>query len=240
MEGAKPGVPFVDPATPPKNLPDTGEGMFGFPPGGGVEVLGVYVPGGVPYQLAPGQARLVRKNSDLIFEIHYTTNGKPATDRTRVGLIFAKTAPRQRVVNALIVNENLRIPPGASEHRVTARVPIHEDVDLISIFPHMHVRGKAFEVRAHYPDGNSEVFLKVPKYDFNWQLTYYLSQAKRLPKGTTLECIAYDNSANNPANPDPSKEVLWGNQTWEEMLVGFLDLALPAGKDPRRIMEPVQ
>jgi len=236
MEDAKPGVPFVEPQAPAKNLPDTGEGAFGFSPGRGVEVLGVYVPGGVPYELSPGQARLIRKGSDLIFEMHYTTSGKPGKDRTRVGLIFAKQPPKERVINALIVNENLRIPPGAPNHRVAARVKLHENVELLSIFPHMHVRGKAFEFRAVTPDGTTETLLRVPKYDFNWQLTYYLENAKRLPKGSVIECVGwFDNSPNNKSNPDPSKEVLWGNQTWEEMLIGFIDLALPAGTDPRVI-----
>ncbi len=239
MQDAKPGVPFVEPPAPVKNLPDTGEGAFGFSPGRGVEVLGAYVPGGVPYELAPGQARLIRKGSDLIFEMHYTTSGKPAKDRTQVGLIFAKQPPKQRVINALIVNENLRIPPGEPNHYVAARVKVHEEVDLVSIFPHMHVRGKAFEFRVVTPDGTAETLLRVPKYDFNWQLTYYLDKSKRLPKGSTIECIGwFDNSPNNKSNPDPSKEVRWGNQTWEEMLIGFVDLALPVGTDPRRIMGP--
>lgn len=236
IEQAKPGVPFVEPPAPAKNLSDTGEGAFGFSPGRGVEVLGVYVPGGVPYELPPGQARLIRKGSDLIFEIHYTTTGRPAKDRTQVGLIFAKQPPKERVINALIVNENLRIPPAAPNHRVDARVQLHADVELLSVFPHMHLRGKAFELRTTLPDGKKETLLKVPRYDFNWQLTYYLEKARKLPKGSTIECIGwFDNSPNNKANPDPGKEVLWGNQTWEEMLIGFVDLALPVGTDPRVI-----
>jgi hypothetical protein len=104
------------------------------------------------------------------------------------------------------------------------------------MFPHMHVRGKSFEYRATYPTGETETLLTVPKYDFNWQLTYYLAQPKVLPKGTVIECIAhYDNSVNNPFNPDPKSDVYWGDQTWEEMLAGFVDLAMPVNKTIRDV-----
>ena len=107
-----------------------------------------------------------------------------------------------------------------------AKVTLQNDSTLLAMFPHMHVRGKAFEYRATYPNGESETLLSVPRYDFNWQLTYYLQQPKVLPKGTVLECVArYDNSPNNPFNPDPKNEIYWGDQTWDEMLAGFVDLA---------------
>ena len=174
---------------------------------GTIEVAGVYVPGGVPYYLKPGQARLIPAGSDLIFQMHYTTNGKAATDRSRVGFQFAKQPPTERVVNTLVTNRNLRIPAGAADHAVLAKVTLQADSTLLAMFPHMHVRGKAFEYRATYPNGESETLLSVPRYDFNWQLTYYLQQPKVLPKGTVLECVArYDNSPNNPFNPDPAKE----------------------------------
>ena len=107
------------------------------------------------------------------------------------------------------------------------------------MFPHMHVRGRGFEYRATYPNGQTETLLSVPRYDFNWQLTYYLQQPKVLPKGTVLECVArYDNSPNNPFNPDAGKDVYWGDQTWEEMLAGFVDLALPVKTDPMSLTPP--
>ena len=116
---------------------------------------------------------------------------------------------------------------------------LHENARLVSLFPHMHVRGKAFEYRAIYPNGESEILLRVPRYDFNWQLTYQLEQELPLPKGTVLECTArYDNSPANPHNPNPDAEVAWGDQTWEEMLAGFMDLAFDPAADPGDLVRP--
>jgi hypothetical protein len=240
LSNAKPGEAFVPEghdSQGSKRKPDNGEGAFAFT--SGPEIAGVYVPGGVPYELKPGQARLIPKGSDLIFQMHYTTNGKPGSDQSRVGFIFAKEAPKERVVNTYIGNTNLQIPAMAANHAVTARVTLYEETRLLSLFPHMHVRGKSFEYRATYPSGETETLLTVPRYDFNWQLTYYLKQPKLLPKGTVIECVAhYDNSPNNPFNPDPKSEVYWGDQTWEEMLAGFVDFALPAGMTLRDVTVP--
>ena len=227
---AKNGEPFVPEQKAKTHKPETGQGALEV---GSVEVVGVYVPGGVPYNLKPGQARLIPAGSDIIFQMHYTTNGKAATDRSRVGFQFAKQPPKERVVNTFISNRNLTIPPGDPNHAVLAKVTLQADSTLLAMFPHMHVRGKAFEYRATYPNGESETLLSVPKYNFNWQLTYYLQQPRVLPKGTVLECVAvYDNSPNNPFNPDPRREVYWGDQTWDEMLAGFVDLAMPVTMDP--------
>jgi hypothetical protein len=238
LPDAKIGEPYVPPKREPKRQPDTGRGVLEFG-GSAIEIAGVYVPGGLPYELKPGQARLIPKGSDLIFQMHFTTNGKPMTDRSRIGFIFARQSPKERVINTFISNRNLRIPPGVADQPVSARVTLYEETRLLSLFPHMHVRGKAFEYRATYPTGESETLLTVPKYDFNWQLTYYLKEPKVLPKGTVIECVAhFDNSVNNPFNPDPKSEVLWGDQTWEEMLAGFLDLAMPVTMNPRDMAVP--
>ncbi len=235
---AKPGVPYF----PPKNddqerKPDTGKGQFQF--AGAVEMIGVYVPGGVPYQVRPGQARFIPKGSDLIFQMHYTSNGKAAKDQSRIGFVFAKEPPRERVVNTFVSNTNLHIPPMAADYAVSARVTLYADATLQSLFPHMHVRGKGFEYKVTYPSGETETLLNVPNYDFNWQLTYFLKEPKLLPKGTVIECIArYDNSPNNPFNPDPKSDVYWGDQTWEEMLAGFMDVALPANVTMRDVAAP--
>jgi hypothetical protein len=237
LPDAKVGEAFVPAKRESKHKPDNGEGAFPFI--SGPEIAGVYVPGGVPYELKPGQARLIPKGSDLIFQMHYTTNGTPASDQSRVGFIFARQAPKERVVNTYIANMNLQIPPMAADHAVTARVTLYEETRLISLFPHMHVRGKSFEYRATYPTGETETLLTVPRYDFNWQLTYYLKQPKVLPKGTVIECVAhYDNSPNNPFNPDPKSEVYWGDQTWEEMLAGFVDFGMPTGMTLRDVTAP--
>ena len=232
-----PGLPYVPPKSEPKRRPDTGAGSFEF--SAAAELVGVYVPGGVPYELQPGQARLIPKGSDLIFQMHYTANGKAGMDQSRIGFIFAKEPPRERVVNSFVQNRNFRIPPQEADFPVTARVTLYEQATLLSLFPHMHVRGKSFEYRVTYPTGETETLLTVPKYDFNWQLSYYLKQPKVLPKGSVIECVAhYDNSPNNPFNPDPGKEVFWGDQTWEEMLAGFVDLAMPVSTTMRDIAIP--
>jgi mono/diheme cytochrome c family protein len=233
---AKPGIPFSPEGDHnPKRMEDKGVGQFQFL-SGSTEMVSVYVPGGVAYKTGPGQARLIKAGSDLIFQMHYTSNGKATTDRSRVGIVFAKSPPAERVVNTFIANFNLHIPPGDPSRQVFARVTTHENATLLSLFPHMHVRGKAFEYRATYPTGETETLLSVPKYDFNWQLTYYLAKPLNLPKGTKIECIAtFDNSPNNASNPDPSKDVYWGEQTWEEMLAGFVDFAIPVTMNPNDI-----
>lgn len=240
MRAAKPGVPFTPGPSKPMNGNDTGRGIF-YMLDGSVEMVGVYVPGGNAYETRPGQARLIKAGTELIFQMHYTANGKETLDRSKDGFVFAKNPPKERVVNTFVANPLLKIPAGEGNAKVVARVPVFEDVTLQSMFPHMHVRGKAMEYRAIYPDGKTETLLNVPNYDFNWQLTYQMTQPKALPKGTQLEIIAhYDNSANNKFNPDPTKEVRWGDQTWEEMLAAFVDFAIPADMNPVRIGRPVK
>ena len=241
---AKPGVPFVPEASgkPPKRKPDTGEGRLAgieMDAKSAIEMVSVYVPGGDAYVTRPGQARLIPAGSDLIFQMHYTANGTEAVDRSKVGMVFAKEPPRERVVNTFVQNLNFRIPPGAENHKVDARVTLHQDVKLQSFFPHMHLRGKAMEYRAVYPTGEKQVLMRVSRYDFNWQMTYQLVEPLLLPKGTVLEVSAwYDNSPNNPHNPDPAAEVFWGDQSWEEMLAAFVDFAIPASMDPHSIGAP--
>jgi hypothetical protein len=199
----------------------------------------VYVPGGVAYHTLPGQARLIPAGADLIFQMHYTANGKATVDRSKVGMIFAMEKPKERVVNTFIMNESLRIPPGEENHRLDAKVTLQEDAVLQSLFPHMHLRGKAFEYTATLPNGETKTLLRVPKYSFNWQLTYYLDQPIALPKGTQITATAYyDNSPNNPFNPDPKKEIYWGDQSWDEMLAGFVDLAIPVDMNPLDLARP--
>jgi mono/diheme cytochrome c family protein len=170
----------------------------------------------------PGIARRLRGNQDIVLQIHYTTNGTEATDRTTVGIIYAKQPPTKLMAGGMALNPKFVIPPNADNHEVTATQAIAKDTLLISLTPHMHMRGKDMTYIAHYPDGTSETLLSVPKYDFNWQITYELAKPKLLPAGTKVEVIAhFDNSANNKFNPDPSKEVKWGDQTWEEMMIGF-------------------
>jgi hypothetical protein len=194
----------------------------------GGQFLAGYAPGAAPQIWMPGQARLIPAGSYLVFQMHYTSNGKAAEDRTQVGLVIAKRAPRERVLAMRASNSWFAIPPGASNHRVEAAASIHQPVRLAAIRPHMHLRGKAFEMTAIFPDGTSRVVLRVPKYDFHWQPYYYLDPPLSLPAGTRIECAAwFDNSASNPRNPDPRETVRWGEQSWEEMMIGWFDVLAP-------------
>ncbi len=184
-------------------------------------------PGMPPMVLDTRRAKLVRKGSVLVFQMHYTTNGEAAKDRTGVGLIFAKGPVEKRVITTGAVARELAIPPGDPNYEVKSSFTFKEDSHILSFMPHMHVRGKDFEYRLVLPDGTSKIVLAVPRYDFNWQLSYWLKQPLAAPKGSRLECTAhFDNSTNNKYNPDPTKLVRWGPQTWEEMMIGWFDYTL--------------
>lgn len=181
-----------------------------------------YAPGVPQLPGVPGRARRVKAGSEIVLEMHYTANGKPASDLTNVGIIFAKEPPREIIGGFGAANGKLVIPPGADNHEVRSRWTVDKPVKLIGLTPHMHLRGKDFQYTAKYPTGESEVLLNVPRYDFNWQHTYVLAQPKPLPAGTVIECVAhFDNSPNNRFNPDPKATVRWGDQSWEEMMIGF-------------------
>lgn len=185
-----------------------------------------FAPGVIPTVLQSGYAVKVPKGSTFIFQMHYTPTGKNEVDRSKLGVVFAKEPPQHEVVTATTINGDFMIPPGDPNYRVVAESVIPDNGILYSMTPHMHYRGKSFEYIAHYPDGTSETLLRVPNYDFNWQTTYILDKPARLPKGTRIETIAhFDNSANNKANPDPTKPVRWGEQTWEEMMIGWMNMS---------------
>jgi hypothetical protein len=191
------------------------------------QYLAGYAPGAVPQIWKPGQARLIPAGSTLVFQMHYTANGKPAADRTSIGLVLAKQPPEERIVAMTASNHWFSIPPGAADHRVDSSVVLDQPVSLVGMRAHMHLRGKSFEFRAVYPTGESEILLRIPRYSFNWQPYYYLEKPLPMPKGTRIECTAYyDNSPNNPRNPDPTAEVRWGEQSWEEMMIGWLDIGV--------------
>jgi hypothetical protein len=197
------------------------------------EFLVGYAPGSVPEVMEPGQAKLIKAGSEIEFQVHYTANGTAGVDRSKVGLIFAKEPPRERVMTIQASERKFVIPAGAPNHEVQARFTLKRDSTLTSLFPHMHLRGKDFEYRVALPNGETQTLLKVPDYSFGWQLSYTLAQPLRLPKGSVIECTAhYDNSINNKYNPDASKEVRWGDQSWEEMMIGFFNVAFDAKIDP--------
>jgi len=198
------------------------------------KVLVGYAPGSLPVMLTDGIALHVPAGSRLLFELHYTPNGTPQSDASYVGVCFTEKEKVTRLAQGrMAIQHDFRIPPGADAHPVTATYQSRNDEVLLSMTPHMHLRGKAFRYEARYPDGTSEILLDVPRYDFNWQLKYVLEEPKLLPKGTTLICTAlYDNSKANLANPAPERTVGWGDQSWEEMMIGFFD-TIPPVSSPR-------
>ncbi len=184
--------------------------------------LGGITPNKTGIVYGKGLARMIKKGSNIVFQMHYTTNGQVSKDRTRIGLVFAKEPAKKLLLTGNATNNRFAIPPGDPSHEVKASRTFDDDVLITSFMPHMHVRGKDFTYTAVYPDGRSEILLQVPKYDFNWQLTYIPKEPIALPKGTRLDCVAhFDNSPKNRFNPDPAQTVRWGDQTWEEMMIGW-------------------
>jgi hypothetical protein len=183
-----------------------------------------YVPGRLDNEFDDGAIRKIPAGSNIVLQMHYTTIGQPVDDTLEIGIVLAKEPPTKARVagGGQIPNLTFAIPPGDSNYEVSAKQTIDRDVYLSSLYPHMHVRGKDVKYTLTYPDGTQELLLSVPKYDFNWQLTYKLAEPKFVPKGSTLAVTAhYDNSRANRFNPDPTATVRWGDQTWEEMLIGY-------------------
>jgi len=201
----------VDLRTPPGTRPrqDTG-----YPS----RLLATYAPGTDPQQFPDGTALRLAPGGILHLEVHYTANGTAGTDRSRVGLIFAKAPPAEELRASQFINAQFVIPPGAVDHAVSTDVTFLQDATLHGLFPHTHLRGKRWTYTLDLPDGTTRPLLSVPKYDFNWQTYYMFREPIAVPKGARIVSTAwYDNSAANKSNPDPTVAVRWGNQTWEEM-----------------------
>ena len=201
------------------------------------DILLVYAPGSTPDSWPRGMAKFIPAGSDLVFQMHYTTNGKPGKDLTRVGLIFTKEPAEKRVLTLQLTNDHFVIPPGAPDYRVEARGTLPNDALLLSFFPHMHLRGKRFEYNIIHNDKSVEPLLRV-HYHFHWQMSYRLAEPLPLKAGTELQAVAwFDNSKDNPHNPDPSMAVRWGEQTHDEMMVGFFDVAVDSRLDKPRFFQ---
>jgi len=201
----------------------------------GTDLLGKYNPGlGSQNFDVDGSAKFIPKGSDIVFNIHYTSIGTPQTDRSKVGLVFAKTPPKKRywMSPGTPAAFNLVIPAGDSNAEVVSEVTVGVDnAKLVYIQPHMHLRGKSFRYEAEYPDGKRETLLDIPRWDFNWQLRYDFAEPKLMPKGTKLICTAhFDNSEENLSNPNPKATVRWGDQTWDEMMIGYFTSLPPEEK----------
>ncbi len=204
------------------------KGEFLNPEGPG-SVLSGTAPGDMPMILKPGFAKKVPAGARLVFQLHYTPNGKAQTDQSSIALIFAREKPKHRILTKPVINPKFtlrtqHIPAGADNHKIESTFTFRQDGHLTTFMPHMHLRGKDFLYEASYPNGKTETLLSVPKYDFGWQNVYRAAEPIPMPKGSKLHCVAhFDNSARNPSNPDPKEDVYWGDQTWEEMMVGWID-----------------
>ncbi|MBV8829398.1 MAG: thiol-disulfide isomerase [Acidobacteriaceae bacterium] len=196
------------------------------------DILLVYAPGSSPDTWPEGFSKLVPAGSDIVLQMHYTTRGVPMQDQTSIGLVFAKTQPTKRVITLQLTNDHFLIPPGDPDHRAEVHGTLPNDALLLSFFPHMHLRGKTFEYNVRQPGSHMQTLLRIPHYDFYWQLSYRFAQPLPLKAGTLLQAVAtFDNSRNNPHNPDPDSAVTWGEQTWAEMMVGFFDVAIDPSVD---------
>jgi hypothetical protein len=189
-----------------------------------------YAPGDAPSIFPDGTAKKVPAGADLLIQVHYTPNGRVRTDRSKVGFVFAKQKPTREAFTIGIANPDLLLPAGASDVAVASSLVLPSDARLLALFPHMHLRGKDFKFTITKPGESPQVMLSVPAYDFGWQTYYNLAEPMNLPKGTRVDCLAhFDNSSDNPYNPDPTKLVRWGEQTFEEMMIGYLDMDVPVG-----------
>ncbi len=197
--------------------------------------LAIFVPGMRVAAYPPGMAKRLMGGSQLLFQIHYTPNGANQSDCCKLGLVFSDAKDVEyEVFTSCVSNRSIELQPGAEQYRLTARSSRSpSQARLLSMMPHMHLRGASFSYELLLPGGKSEMLLDVPHYDANWQTSYRLTEPRSLPTGSRLRCVAtFDNSANNPNNPDPTKKVGWGMQTADEMMVGYFDVALPIGRKP--------
>jgi hypothetical protein len=192
-------------------------------------------PGEGPDVFPPGTGKLIKAGSRLLLQMHYTPTGVEETDRSSVGLVFAKEPPQHRLQVLPVATHRFKIPAGAEAHEVKARHTFQEDGVLRAFMPHMHVRGKSFRYDLVDAEGARRTILNVPRWDFGWQHNYLPAEPLQVKKGAVIECTAvFDNSKNNPSNPDPTKDVRWGDQTWEEMMIGFVTWTPATPDGPRR------
>jgi hypothetical protein len=200
------------------------------------DILTVYAPGSSADEWPTNMAKFIPPGADLIFRAQYITNGTAGADQSSIGLVFSKQEPPQRVVTLALADDQFTIPPEASDYRVEAHGVLGTDAVLLSLFPNMHLRGKSFEydlihtgdASSYKPETQIEILLRV-NYDLRWQTNYHLAEPRLLKAGTKLRVVGwYDNSPNNPHNPDPSASVKAGDQARDEVLLGFFDVSVPA------------
>jgi len=191
------------------------------------DILGIYTPGAPAARFPENTAKKLPATADLVLQVHYTSTKSRTADKPRVVLSFADRDPEKRIITLQMGRDDLRVPAGEANYRASVSGTLPGDALLISMFPHMHLRGSAFEFDIVGSKGYIETLLRVKPYNFNWQLNYILAEPRPLKKGTVLRWTGYfDNSRNNPNNPDPTAEVTWGEQSWDEMMIGFFDVAV--------------
>ena len=202
------------------------------------EFLVGYVPGMEAQRFdMDHSAKLIPAGADIVFEVHYTTNGKESEDQSMVGLELAKAPPLRRFMSVNAAQTNLNIAPGDPNAQAVATLKFGQPVDFVYMQPHMHLRGKDMRIEALYPTGEKETLINVPHFDFNWQIVYYEKKPLHFPKGTTLEVTAHwDNSPNNKWNPDPKDTVHWGDQSWQEMLATPMAVIVDRNIDPKTVI----
>jgi hypothetical protein len=201
------------------------------------DILAKYNPGVEGQEFTTGNAaKFIAAGSDVVFEAHYTTTGKPEIDRSSVGIVLADGPPRQRHLTTTAISEReFEIPAGAARYEIKGETTVQEAAKLVWVQPHMHYRGRYYELKVVYPNGEEKQVLRVPNYRFDWQLGYELAEPLDLPKGSKLLTVSYyDNSAANKFNPDPTKNVRFGPQSWDEMNVSFVGILIDAKADPAR------
>ncbi len=195
--------------------------------------IGGWAAGLDPMTFPEGTGRLFPRGSNLIADMHYHPSGTATKDSTRIGLHFLDKEPAKELTNIWVMNDTFKIPAGAENHEVRVSKKFWQAGKIMSFTPHMHYRGKDFTYTAKYPDGTEEVLFAVDKYDFNWQTAYELKEPISIPAGTVVECVAhYNNSASNAANPDPTIDVTFGDESYDEMMIGFLDFIVDEGTRP--------
>jgi hypothetical protein len=237
MKDAVPGEPYIPPgsdgnAAPPApvdpNVDQSNEWLLGYVPGTQTQTY---------FDLGHKAAKLIPAGSDIVFEMHYTANGTESMDQTKVGFVLAKELPAYRLLTVPVFDDTFVIPPGDPNREAHALAEFKEPVQLIYSQPHMHLRGKDMDIQLRYPTGESETILRVPRYDFNWQTIYFETKPRALPTGTRVELTAHwDNSPNNKYNPDPTKTIRWGEQSWDEMIFAWVGVMVPRDSDPAKVI----
>lgn len=227
LRDASAGVPYAPPANDRAALAKTRDTK--------ADILAIYTPGSSVMVCPDGMAKKVSAGSDLVLQLHYTSKKTPAVDQPEIALQLSPEPPKKRILTLQMGRDDLRIPPGEANYSASVMGSLPGEALLISLFPHMHLRGAAFDFDIVAPGGHVETLLRVKPFRFDWQMNYILKEPRVLPKGAFLRWTGYfDNSANNPYNPDPTAEVTWGEQSHEEMMIGFFDVAVDPGVDKHR------